>query len=150
MIKERDVVSLLIPFPDINTPLAKYPHMYICNQAGSTKKFVKCQTKKPYHLRRDSEPKKRITEKADITRNPFNNETIIDCDKNFILIGTSINLNARTSNRPDVCKELYDSVLCELNHRELNLHTFEIDEIKHLNNRKVSSFASPPDRKAGN
>lgn len=49
-----------------------------------------------------------------INRNPFNKTTRIDCDKLFVTESVKYDLRLRTDSRPDVCKELYDNVIKEL------------------------------------
>lgn len=104
-----------VPFPNISSDLAVNAHMYICSKSNHPNYgFVKCQTLKPYmvgstiftHF---------IDEYADKNRNPFNNPTRIDCDKLFTSKSCYYDDKLKTPSRPDVCAELYNELLKELN-----------------------------------
>ena len=85
MISMKDVVTMNIPFPDIDSQLARQSHMYVCMRTGQHKQFVKCQTFKPLHLVSHRPPRRYIVETPDLLRNPFNRKTTIDCDKCFLI-----------------------------------------------------------------
>lgn len=114
MINAGDVIRLKIPFPDINATLAKQAHMYICcfKEADSkhTRKFVKCQTLKPYMLQND-DIKHFIDEMPDVSRNPFLYTTRIDCDKHFRTEYLLFDIALRTTIRADICAELMAEII---------------------------------------
>lgn len=113
MIKERDVVRLKVAFPDISSTLALQKHMYICIQKEQNRKqLVKCQTYKPLeHGDKAKPPFRYIVERKNPTRNPFDKpQTLIDLDKLFVVSGLSLPLSCLTTNRRDVCKDLFKSI----------------------------------------
>ncbi|EPH65608.1 hypothetical protein [Enterococcus casseliflavus] len=117
MISERDVVKLKIAFPDISSTLAMQKHMYICVLKNpSCKKLVKCQTYKPLvHSDLSKPPYKYIVERKNPTRNPFDKpQTLIDLDKIFVVSGISLPLSCITTNRNNVCKDLFKSIKIQL------------------------------------
>ena len=115
LIKEKDVIRMKVPFPNINAGLALQSHMYICRRANASDYgFVKCQTLKPFMLN-SSLFIHYIDEAADINRNPFQWATRIDCDKLFTTQSVSYNDRLKTILRTDVCQSLYDDVIRELN-----------------------------------
>lgn len=114
MINAKDVITMLVPFPNINSGLAAKAHMYICWHSDDPHyRFVKCQSLKPYMI---GNPMFRhyIDEPADLTRNPFNHPSRIDCDKSFVTGSVVYDDELKTSSRPDVCDELYGRILDEL------------------------------------
>lgn len=141
MINEKDVVRMRIPFPNIDSNLAVSTHMYICMENGIEKKFVKSQTKKPYHLMKNSEPFRRIVEDVNIQRNPFNRKTLIDCDKLFAVKDISIHSDLLTTSRRDVCEDLFSQISRALSHDNLNTHHLEKDLLLRLN-YKMKSIAN--------
>lgn len=124
-----------IPFPTISDVLAVRNHMYICIKEGQEKEFVKCQSLKPYHLRRGSQPIIRVIEVNDASRNPFKNKTIIDCDKKFEINGITIPTDLLCTIRPDVCNELFQDVVSSLSHSNLHNYVLPADEVAHINSR---------------
>lgn len=103
-----------VPYPSVSSKLALTSHMYICKTvSGPLREFVKCQTLKPYMLINDI-ISHYCDEQPDINRNPFNKTTRIDCDELFVTESVKYDLRLRTDSRPDVCKELYDNVIKEL------------------------------------
>lgn len=114
MIKKRDVVSLFVPFPDIASKLALNSHMYICHKAveGETD-LIKCQTFKNKDFMQNN-LKHKVVEDPDISRNPFNKKSLIDCDKLFKFIGVYIPETLLAKRRRDVCPELFNDVEMEL------------------------------------
>jgi len=141
LIEEKDVVTMRIPYPSIDSGLAVSTHMYICTKNSVEKKFVKCQTLKPYHLLKNSEPIRRITEEANIQRNPFKRKTLIDCDKTFVVNGVSIHLDLLTTSRRDVNRDLFSQIKRALSHDGLNTHQLEKDLLLKLN-YKMKSIAN--------
>lgn len=96
-----------MPFPNISSMLALSSHMYICYEhVANNYQLVKCQTFKNtfYTL------KHKIIEPGNIKRNPFKHRTLIDCDKLFKLNGLVIPDSLLTTNRRDICAELFSKV----------------------------------------
>lgn len=141
MIEEKDVVTMRIPYPSIDSNLAVSTHMYICTKNDDEKKFVKCQTLKPYHLKEGSEPLRKIIEDANIQRNPFKRKTLIDCDKNFAVNGVSIPSDLLATSRRDVCKDLFAQIKRSLSHDGVDTHQLEKDLLLKLN-YKMKSIAN--------
>ena len=101
------MIRMKIPFPSVSSRLACSAHMYICVEREEPQyKFVKCQTLKPYMLV-NNPTDNYCDEPADITRNPFERETRIDCDKRFKTAGVEYDDRLLTPNRPDICEELF-------------------------------------------
>lgn len=103
-----------VPYPTISDKLALQSHMYICRSSGTSYcEFIKSQTLKPYMLFNSN-----IThywdEKPDITRNPFTRTTRIDCDKTFKTYTVTYDDALKTTVRPDVCEDVFNSVENEL------------------------------------
>lgn len=114
MINAKDVLRMRIPYPGISSDLAVSSHMYICKTADTpVYEFVKCQSLKPYMLT-NSLFNHYCDEMPDISRNPFRRPTRIDCDKLFTTEHVIYRDDLKTAARPDVCKELFDTVLTEL------------------------------------
>lgn len=109
MIKERDVTTLKMPFPDISAGLALSPHMYICYESGQSKKMFKVQSLKPHHIMH-MPANNYIIEEKDIQRNPFNKKSMIDLDKYFFLERVRIKEWVLTKTRRDICADLYDKI----------------------------------------
>lgn len=133
MIEIKDVVTLKVPFPDISSDLAIQAHMYICSKNGSEKNFFKCQRAKPHNLLPNRRPYKFVKEASDPSRNPFNSETIIDCDKYFLIKGVTIPLNLR--GRRNICDELFRDVLLTSAHQQLVMETIDITDLTQINPR---------------
>ena len=55
-----------------------------------------------------------VDEPADLSRNPFKHTSRIDCDKFFVSASVQYDDNLKTSPRPDVCQDLYNSVKSKL------------------------------------
>ena len=137
LIKRKDVVRLKVPFPNIASALAVNAHMYICREkSGTTYKFVKCQTLKPYMLTSNT-----MThywdEQPDITRNPFSNPTRIDCDKEFVTSNVTYDDRLKTTLRPDVCDDVIDHVEAELFSDGYQVERINEAELKTLNHYVV-------------
>lgn len=56
-----------------------------------------------------------VDEEAAASRNPFQRTTRIDCDKIFTTEKVLYNDRLKTTIRPDVCQELFEEVMEELN-----------------------------------
>ncbi len=114
MISRKDVIRMKIPYPSISSGLASTAHMYICRSVnGLDYEYVKCQTLKPYLITQNL-MKHFIDENPDINRNPFSRTTRIDCDKTFCTHGVTYDDAMKTTVRPDVCDDLFDSIELEL------------------------------------
>ncbi len=118
-----------IPYPNISDKLAVSAHMYICkNVKDNVYEYVKCQTLKPKMLT-SKILKHFVDEEADILRNPFQKATRIDCDKLFVTDSVQYDNGLKTVTRPDVCQELYDTVMKELDedgNEEIKLNEDEL------------------------
>ena len=113
MISKKDVVTLRMPFPNIQASLAVQSHMYIClENINNQKKFIKCQTAKAKLINKVNTY---IIEESDSTRNPFLKETLLDLDKKFFLLGVKIPLLLRTSIRTNISDILYNEILKKIN-----------------------------------
>lgn len=116
MTKIKDVITVKIPFPDIDSNLAVNPHMYLCIQDGVNKKFLSCQTRKPMLLAKNRPPFRYVDENVDPSRNPFNKATLIGCDYAFCFDKIHVSSRLLTVTRRDVCEEVYDKVIKEIQH----------------------------------
>lgn len=129
MINPKDVIRMKIPYPNISDKLAVSAHMYICkNVKDNVYEYVKCQTLKPKMLT-SKILKHFVDEEADILRNPFQKATRIDCDKLFVTDSVQYDNGLKTVTRPDVCQELYDTVMKELDedgNEEIKLNEDEL------------------------
>lgn len=136
MIDNKQVITMKIPFPTISEKLATSPHMYICiMKTNDDKKFVKCQTLKPYHLGKNKKPYYKVIEKSDINRNPFKRMTLVDCDKHFLTSGVEICSSLLTKRRKDICDELFNDVNKMSNHSSLKEHQLDRDSLIKLNEK---------------
>ena len=103
-----------VPFPNINAGLALQAHMYICGKEEKPEYgFIKCQTLKPQMLG-SRVVRHYVDEPADLNRNPFSRTSRIDCDKFFVTTSVEYDEKLKTTSRPDVSDELYESVKREL------------------------------------
>ncbi len=108
MIEARDVIRMRVPFPGIDSRLARQSHMYICQiKKANTHGFLKCQTLKPYMLGKQNPMKNFHDEEADVNRNPFVRTTRIDCDRVFSTKAIEYSEKMRTTNRKDICIDLF-------------------------------------------
>ena len=80
----KDIVKLLVSYPDHDSVLAKVPHMYVCIYASAETRLLKCQSQKPYHLKPGSMPQQRFVVETNATVKLFRVTTIIDLDKVFV------------------------------------------------------------------
>lgn len=109
MIKKQEVINLKLPFPNIDSGLARIRHMYICKENTLSYSFVKSQTLKPNTLRH---VRNYLIEQPDINRNPFSKTTLIDLEKEFhINKSISISRDALCRRRGDICDELFTEIL---------------------------------------
>lgn len=133
MINRKDVIRIKVPFPDISSALAVNSHMYICqNRSGTEYHFVKCQTLKPYMLQRKT-MRHYWDEHPDISRNPFNNATRIDCDKLFQSQNVEYDEHLKTPKRPDVCDDTMANIEAELRQDGFSLIHINESELLQLN-----------------
>ncbi|TDL34587.1 hypothetical protein E2R51_02395 [Jeotgalibacillus sp. S-D1] len=116
MIDKRHVIRMKVPFPDVKSGLATQAHMYVCLDNADEKRFVACQTFKPYHLKSGSKPLQRICEEPDINRNPFLKTSLIDCDKGFSFQGVNFPLALVTPKRDKVCEDLFYNIQNKIEH----------------------------------
>lgn len=122
-----------VPYPDINAELAVSSHMYICKEVnGSIYEFVKCQTLKPKMLA-SKLFKHYVDEEADISRNPFQRTTRIDCNKVFVTKSVRYDDFLKTTTRPDVCQELYNVVMEEVDSDGHEIIEMNEDELISIN-----------------
>lgn len=124
-----------VPYPDVNAGLAAKAHMYICkHNDNDSYEFVKCQTLKPKMLF-NNHFKHFVDEEADISRNPFNHMTRIDCDKVFTTENVQYDETLRTTIRPDVCQELYNEIIEELNEDGYDIIQMNEEELTNINSK---------------
>lgn len=114
MIKEKDVIRMKVPYPNISSDLAVQAHMYVCKGKEDLRyEYVKCQSLKPYMLMKNI-LQHYVDEMPDLARNPFAHSTRIDCDKVFVSQSVEYDDKMKTITRPDVCEELFEEILQEL------------------------------------
>lgn len=114
MIKKRDTLRLLVPYPNAQSVLANTRHMYVCMKENhGNYEFVKCQTLKPSMLIK-SPMVNYIDEKPDKMRNPFEHDTRIDCDKVFTSSGVLYKDALKTTARPNVCEDVFQAIVQKL------------------------------------
>ena len=138
LIEMMDVVTMRVPFPNIDSGLAAISHMYICMEKGpNNKQFVKCQTFKPDHLKPTTEPRKFVKEPGDPTRNPFKAPlNTIDCDKIFHINNVTISSKLLTKPISNICQPLYQTISTCLNNNTVhstNNVTVDVALLKHIN-----------------
>lgn len=122
-----------VPYPSVSGDLALNPHMYICKNVNAPKyEFVKCQTLKPYMLYRNT-MKHYCDEQPDLTRNPFQRATRIDCDKLFTTSSVEYSDGLKTTTRPDVCDDLFYDIVLELNADGFDVISVDEDKLRSLN-----------------
>lgn len=124
LINKKDVITMYMPFPDINSALAVNSHMYICrNHIINDYELIKCQTfkNKFYDLNH------KIIESANENRNPFRHKTLIDCDKLFKIKKVIISDGLLTKRRKDVSDDLFNEV-----DKELVLDNYRVEEMNRL------------------
>ena len=134
MIKKKDVIQMLVPFPNIESPLAKIPHMYICLESKQPKKFLKCQSFKT-HFRNPSRPPYQFVEVLpDIKHNPFDRLTLVDCDKSFTTDhGVSISEKQLTTRRRNVSEELLCKLEEKIKHSDFKEIVLDAKTVAQLN-----------------
>lgn len=135
MINAKDVVRMKVPYPSISDGMAVASHMYICHRrADKDYEYIKCQTLKPYMFSKNPMVHY-YDEQPDISRNPFTRPTRIDCDKLFRTTTVHYNDELKTSNRPDVCEDLFRAVQEELlkdGYSDININEVELKNLNRL------------------
>lgn len=133
MTKVKDVITIKMPFPTIDSNLATYPHMYLCIQEGLTKELLSCQTKKPMLLLKNRPPYEYVDEQDDINRNPFNKPTLIGCDYSFCLENVRVSSKLLASNRRDICDDAFSNVQEKVKHSKYHKKMVEKSILMELN-----------------
>ena len=136
MIKKRDVIRMLVPFPNAESPLAKTPHMYICLESEYPKKFLKCQTFKA-NFRKPSRPPHQFVEvMPNIRHNPFMVLTLVDCDKSFIMNHDIVICEKLlTKRRRDVSEELFFKLKEKIQHKNFEEIVLDATTVSQLNDK---------------
>lgn len=133
MINKKDVIRIKIPYPSVNSGLAQSAHMYICKESSNYKyEYVKCQTLKPYMFKNGT-MRHYCDEQADLSRNPFEHATRIDCDKVFATELVKYDELLKTTRRSTVCDDLFQKVLAELAADGYNKEKVDETELTLLN-----------------
>ena len=133
MINQKDVIVMLIPFPNIWSTLAVRNHMYICMKEDRLHhEFVKCQTLK-YDMLINSPINSFVDEQADITRNPFVHSTRIDCDKVFTTDSVVYSEDLLTDRRRNVSDDLFGDIQKKLNDNPFQKIPLDEDDLVNLN-----------------
>ncbi|HAA1162463.1 TPA_asm: hypothetical protein GD612_08460 [Listeria monocytogenes] len=135
MIETKDVITMKVPFPDINSNLATKAHMYLCIEKGMNKSFLSCQTKKPLLLIKSNPPFEYLEEAPDLSRNPFKHTTLISCDSAFCVNGITVDLKLLTSNRRDVCDDIFQKILCKISHPKFSETKIDENQLLKMNSK---------------
>jgi len=134
MIEKKDVITMRIPFPKVDSKLARVAHMYICLENKYPKKFLKCQTETPRRVRPNSPPYRYIKAMPDIHHNPFINPTLVDCDKSFVMdYDISINKKSLTLRRRDISEELFCKLEKKIRHDDFEEIVLDANIVALLN-----------------
>lgn len=129
MINAKDVITLKIPYPSIDSDLAIQSHMYICKDYNNHEyQFFKCQSWKPYMIN-NPDFQNFIHVLPDNNKNPFRRKTSICCDKLFRTINVSYQ-DILKCNR-NVCDELFLEINNMLN--DCNYKIIDLDENNLIN-----------------
>ncbi|MCV3754209.1 hypothetical protein [Ureaplasma zalophigenitalium] len=112
MINKRDVITLFIPFPCINSQLAKKSHMYICLYKKINKKeMLKVQTAKPLLINTLANY---CLVYPDLQHNPFKKVSLVDLDKVFSIHYVKIPRILCTTIRSNISVSLYEHLKSKL------------------------------------
>lgn len=142
MINKREVCRLKIPFPNIESGLAIKAHMQICIDPVKNQ-FLTCQTARPHLAKPGRPPFNYVIEIPDLERTPFQHPTLIDCDKSFELSEqVEVLARAKTALRPDICEELFLTLLHKINHDKFRIIKIQLDELETLNPAYIKRTAS--------
>lgn len=128
LIKPKDVIRMKVPYPSIKSGLAYRAHMYICEGKNESHyEYVKAQTQKPY-MNGSAKFSQYIDEQPDISRNPFQRATRIDCEKLFVSDSLEYDDTLKTTSRCNISDELYSKILEKL---QTGKHiTVQMDNLK--------------------
>ena len=133
MIEKKDVIRMRIPYPNINSDLAKNAHMYICLE-NHPKKFLKCQTSNRHALSKKNPPYQFVKADANINHTPFKRATLIDCDKSFVVNkDIIINEDLLTTRRRDISGKLFDQLKEKINHNDFREVVLDAKTVMQLN-----------------
>ena len=136
MIKKKDVITMRIPFPEVDSELARYSHMYICLEHQHPKKFLKCQSAYDYLKDIKVPPYKFIEVAPDMRHNPFRKPTLIDCDKSFAVDhDIVINEKSLTTKRRDVSDELFAKLEKKIKHNDFTEIVLEAEKVAQINDK---------------
>ena len=136
MIKKKDVVIMRIPFPEINSYLAKVGHMYFCLESKHPKKFIKCQTANVCRMEFNRPPYKFVIVMPDIRHSPFIKPTLLDCDKFFSMDkNIAISEVLLTTRRRDISEELFGKLEDAIKHDEFKEIVLDAIVVVQLNDR---------------
>jgi len=136
MIEKKDVITMRIPFPKVDSKLARVAHMYICLENKYPKKFLKCQSAYDYLKDIKVPPYKFIEVAPDVRHNPFCKPTLIDCDKSFSMDQDVIfNRNSLHRRRRDVSDELFAKLKEKILHGDFREIVLPAKIVAQLNDR---------------
>lgn len=119
MIKEKDVIKVYMPLPEMNSDLARTRHYYICNQnINSSKILFKCQTQKANMITRFG-GRKNFNKKFCIIRPssfvPFIKATVVDKEQVLELLNTKIPLDYLSPQKPHTIPDsVYNTLVGEI------------------------------------
>lgn len=109
MIERKNVIRMYAEIPEVSSQLAVRAHMYICyDHLDSSYTFIKCQTNKPGYL--GNVIQHGFVEKPDPSRNPFKNDTLVDCEKKFHSDHVKYDDAMITTGRSDVCDDVMTKI----------------------------------------
>ncbi|MGL9742736.1 hypothetical protein [Enterococcus sp. DIV1368c] len=135
---EGDVIKLKVPYPNVESGLAKKRHMYVFAERHETGKglFV-CTSKKPKHIKKGIPPFNRFEispeEEGCRVKSPFIKTTLVDCDRLFFLNGISVPMALLTEPRC-ICKEYLEKILSiRKNNKKCEIVTLKSESIISLN-----------------
>jgi len=135
MIEKKDVITMRIPFPKVDSQLARVAHMYICLE-NKQKQFLKCQTERPHLVDPNSPPYQYVKTMPDIRHNPFVDPTLIDCDKSFIIDhNIVIDEVLLATRRRDVSDELFAKLKEKIKHKNFKEVVLDATIVVQLNDR---------------
>lgn len=127
-----------IPFPEIDSKLARDAHMYICLENEQPKKFLKCQSAYK-HLKDVKKPPYQFVEVApNIKHNPFRRPTLVDCDKSFVMNHEIvISEKLLTTRRRDISEAFFGKLKEKIKHKDFKEVVLDAKVIVQLNDEIV-------------
>lgn len=132
MLNNKQVITLLSPWPNSSSPLTKIRHMYICKEShDNTCEFFICTHISPDNLNEIQSGM--VDEFPDVTRNPFRRPTRINCRIVHKSTGVDYDASLLTTIRPDICDELYERLLQEYDHSFKLVAVLDTEAILALN-----------------